>query len=179
MAEMPIQGLLAVLEEQRPALRRFLTARTGNESEAEDLLSELWLKANAGATGPIANPASYLFRMANNLVLDRLREARRRSRRERDWTGELHGDQDLAFEIADPAPTSEQQVMDREEARILRDAIAQLPPGAQRVLRLHKMDGLSHAEVAATLGISKSAVEKHMATAMAHLRRILRDWGNE
>jgi DNA-directed RNA polymerase specialized sigma24 family protein len=41
------------------------------------------------------------------------------------------------------------------------------------VLRLHKFDGLSHGEVAARLGISKSAVEKHMAVAMAHLRRLL------
>jgi RNA polymerase sigma-70 factor (ECF subfamily) len=179
MAEIPKQGLLAALEEQRPALRRFLVARTGSESDADDLLTEVWLKANAGATGPVANPSSYLFRMAHNLVLDRLRETRRRSRRERHWTGELHGDQDLSFEIADSAPTSEQMLIEQEEARQLREAIAQLPPGAQRVLRLHKMDGLSHSEVAATLGISKSAVEKHMAVAMSHLRRILRDWGND
>ena len=179
MAEMPLQGLLATLEEQRVALRRFLVARTGSESDADDLLSELWLKAQGAATGPIANPASYLFRMANNLVLDRLREARRRSRRERDWTGELHGGQELAPEVADSSPSSEQQLIDREEARLLREAIAQLPAGAQRVLKLHKIDGLSHADAAARLGITKSAVEKHMAVAMAHLRRILRDWGND
>ncbi|MCL6684492.1 RNA polymerase sigma factor [Sphingomonas alba] len=179
MAETPVQGLLATLEEQRVALRRFLVARTGSESDADDLLSELWIKSQAGATGPIANPGSYLFRMANNLVLDRLREARRRSRRERDWTGEFHGDQDLALEIADTSPTSEQLLIEREEARHLREAIAQLPPGAQRVLKMHKIDGLSHAAVAESLGITKSAVEKHMAVAMAHLRRILRDWGND
>jgi RNA polymerase sigma-70 factor (ECF subfamily) len=117
--------------------------------------------------------------MANNLVLDRLRETRRRGRRERNWTGELHGEPDLAFEVADPSPTAEQQLVDREEAQRLREAIEQLPPGAKRVLRLHKIDGLSHAEVAASLGISKSAVEKHMAVAMTHLRRMLRDWGDD
>ena len=179
MAEMPVQGLLATFEEQRLALRRFLVARTGSESDADDLLSELWIKAKGGATGPIASPVSYLFRMANNLVLDRLRETRRRGRRERNWTGELHGEPDLAFEVADPSPTAEQQLVDREEAQRLREAIEQLPPGAKRVLRLHKIDGLSHAEVAASLGISKSAVEKHMAVAMTHLRRMLRDWGDD
>jgi len=44
-----------------------------------------------------------------------------------------------------------------------------------RVLKMHKLDGLSHGEVAAQLGISKSAVEKHMAVAMAYLRRLLKD----
>lgn len=175
MAELPLQGLSATLEAQRPALRRFLVARTGSESDADDLLSELWIKANGAATGPVANPLNYLFRMANNLVLDRLREARRRSRREREWTGDLHGEDALSYEVADISPNSEQLLLNRDEARRLREAIDQLPAGAQRVVRMHKIDGLSHAEVAANLGISKSAVEKHMAVAMAHLRRLLGD----
>ena len=150
-------------------------ARTGSEADADDLLSELWIKVNAGQTGPVLNPASYLFRMANNLVLDRLREARRRDRRETDWTADQHGPQALLTEVADPSPSAEQRLVEGDEARRLEEAIAQLPAGAQRVLRRHKLDGLSHGEVAIELGISKSAVEKHMAVAMTHLRRLLAD----
>ena len=40
---------------------------------------------------------------------------------------------------------------------------------------MHKFDGLSHAEIAARLGISRSGVEKHIAVAMVHLRRALKD----
>ncbi len=40
---------------------------------------------------------------------------------------------------------------------------------------MHKIEGLTHGEVAARLGISRSAVEKHMAVAMTHLRRLLAD----
>jgi RNA polymerase sigma-70 factor (ECF subfamily) len=40
------------------------------------------------------------------------------------------------------------------------------------VLRLHKFDGLSHGEVAARLGISKSAVEKHTAEVSDSPRRL-------
>lgn len=169
------QGLVGVLEERRSELRRFFVARTGNEADADDLLSQLWIKINDVRPGPLANPAAYLFRMANNLVLDRLRAERRRQRRESDWTVDHYGPHAASMEVADRTPTAEQQLVEGEEAERLANAIAQLPAGAQRVLRMHKLDGLSHGEVAAELGISKSAVEKHMAVAMAHLRRLMGD----
>jgi RNA polymerase sigma-70 factor (ECF subfamily) len=34
---------------------------------------------------------------------------------------------------------------------------------------LHKFDGLTHAETAARMGISRSAVEKHVSLALGHL----------
>ena len=74
---------------------------------------------------------------------------------------------------ADPTADAEQMLIEQEESKRLAAAIEQLPAGAQRVLRMHKLEGLGHAEVAVQLGISKSAVEKHMAAAMAHLRRRL------
>ncbi|MCF2515206.1 RNA polymerase sigma factor [Sphingomonas sp. G124] len=169
------QGLVGLLEERRAELRRFLVARTGSEADADDLLSELWIKVNTGQPGPIASPTAYLFRMANNLVLDRIREARRRERRESEWTADRHGLHSTLMEVSDSSPNAEQLMVESGEARRLADAIAQLPAGAQRVLRRHKLDGLSHGEVAAELGISKSAVEKHMAVAMNHLRRLLGD----
>lgn len=166
-------GLAAFLEEYRIELHRFLIARTGVEADADDLMNELWIRATSSQRGPIANAKGYLFRMADNLVLDRLRETRRRERREIDWTAELHGTSSGTREAIDPSPNAEQSLLDRDEASRLRTAIAQLPAGAARVLRMHKFDGLSHAELADRLGISKSAVEKHMAVAMTHLRRIL------
>nr|WP_294850533.1 RNA polymerase sigma factor [uncultured Sphingomonas sp.] len=170
-----MNGLSATYQLRKADLRRFLVARTGSEADADDLMSDLWIKISAANTGPIDNPASYLFRMANNLVLDRLREARRRVRRENEWSDDQHGRPRANVEIADPAPNAEQRMIMSHETARLRDAVAQLPEGAQRVLRMHKFEELSHGEIAARLGISKSAVEKHMAVAMTHLRRLFKD----
>lgn len=167
---MPLGALYGV---HRAELLRFLIARTGDMAEAEDLIQDLWLKASRGSSGPMANGRAYLFRMAQNLVVDRVRERQRRMRRERLW---IEGDGPLAGSIeewVDPSRDAESALIDREELTRLLQAIEMVPDGARRVFDLHKLKGLSHAEVAARLGISQSGVEKHMAVAMKYLRRTL------
>lgn len=166
----PPGGLLAAYDAHRVALRRFLAARSGAPAEAEDMMQELWLAAHNMAAGPVANPRAYLFRIANNLVLARHRAALRAAARDRAWIDLRHG---AAAEPEDDAPTADAAMIAREEAAALASAIANLPPAAGRAFRLHKFDGLSHEEVAAELGISRSGVEKHIALAMTHLRRAL------
>ncbi|HYZ47960.1 MAG TPA: RNA polymerase sigma factor [Sphingomonas sp.] len=168
-------GLSALFEAHRAELLRFLVARTGNRAEAEDLIQELWLRAERVPSGPVANGRAYMFRIANNLVLDQARERRRRIERDNAWHDHAYGNGGSGPEAADPRPDAEQALAEREEAALLASAIANLPEGARRAFRLHKIDGLSHSEVAARLGISKSGVEKHIALAMRHLRRALGD----
>ncbi|HKT77645.1 MAG TPA: sigma-70 family RNA polymerase sigma factor [Sphingobium sp.] len=163
----------------RAELRRLLVARVGDPVEAEDLLQELWLRVRERPDGPIDNGRAYLFRMAQNLVVDRLRERQRRMTRERRWSDEETGFAQPGDDPADQRQSAEAQMIAREEVALLASAIGNLPEGARRAFKLHKLDGLSHAEVAEQLGISKSGVEKHMAVAMKYLRRALSGWGKE
>jgi RNA polymerase sigma-70 factor (ECF subfamily) len=168
-------GLEVAYGVHRTELMRLLIARTGDPAEAEDLLQELWMKVRQQPAGPVANGKAYLFRMAQNLVIDRLRERQRRMQRERRWSDAATDFASSAVEPVDQRKTAEEQILDREEIATLTSAIANLPEGARRAFELHKIEGLSHAEVAARLGISKSGVEKHMAVAMKYLRRALMD----
>jgi RNA polymerase sigma-70 factor (ECF subfamily) len=166
-------GLARLFEQHRTELLRFLRARCGDAGEAEDLAQELWIKIAGGSPGPIANGRAYLFRMANNLVLDQRRSRQRAMARDKAWLGVLgRGDRPPEF-TPDPSPNAEEILQDNEEADILAEAIAALPAGAARALRLHRLDGLSQAEVAVIMGISRSGVEKHLVVALRHLRRIL------
>lgn len=173
-AQPPVSGLSHLVGELRPELLRFLTARLGDASEAEDLLQELWIRTRDGAGGPVANGRAYLYRAAQNLVLDRVRERRRRTARDSEWT-QTQSAPISGPEPADPRANAEAALLEREEASALATAIAALPEAAGRAFRMHKLEGLPHAEVAHRLGISRSGVEKHMAVAMAHLRRALAD----
>ena len=49
----------------------------------------------------------------------------------------------------------------------------ELSPQCRNVFVLHKFEGLTHPEIAARVGISRSTVEKHMTTALKHLVRQL------
>jgi RNA polymerase sigma factor (sigma-70 family) len=168
-----LSGLTGAYAELREELRRFLTVRLGDAVEAEDVLQELWIRAKAGGRGPVANPRAYLYRAAQNLALDMVRARAARQRRDGEWIGAPH--RSSHAEPVDASPDAEAMMLAREDAAALASAMAALPERAGRAFRLHKLDGLSHAEVAARLGISRSGVEKHIAVAMAHLRRAMKD----
>ncbi len=165
-------GLAAAYLEHRPALLRFLTARTRDPSEAEEILQDLWFRIRGGASGPVANPQAYLHRSALNLANDRSRARGHRVRREAEWV-EVSTSRSGSGEAIEDYPSAEAALDARRETAKVVSAVALMPDGAARVFRLHKLEGLSHGEVAATLGISKSAVEKHMAVALRHLLRAL------
>lgn len=175
MTEPGPQGLEACYRDCRAELLRFLVARTGAVGEAEEILQDVWIKLRQAPTAPIANGRAYLYRMAQNLVVDRIRERQRRMQRERAWLDDRNGHTAGGVEPADPSQNAEDTILEREETARLLSALATLPEGARRAFELHKIEGLSHAEVAGRLGISKSGVEKHMAVAVKYLRRALLD----
>ena len=177
-AEPPAQtGLVVLFEQHRGELARFLAVRCGDLHQAEDLMQELWIKLAGATPGPIANGRAYLFRMANNLMLDSLRARHRAMARDHSWLRDDSAGAMSPEVRPDPAPSAVDSIVAGQERAILHRAIADLPPGAARALRLHRFDGLGQGEVARAMGISRSGVEKHLATAMRHLRGALSDCG--
>ncbi len=170
-------GLAGLFAEHRDSLLRFLTARTGDAEKAQDLLQDMWIKTQTSRPGPVANGRAYLYRMAANLVLDDLRARNRAMRRERAWIGMDVADSALPEDRPDPAPLVDEEIAMQQEAAILERAIEALPEGARRALRLHRFEGMSHSQVAQTMGISRSGVEKHLSLAFRHLRNALADCG--
>jgi len=170
-AATPVGGLFTVFTAERAALLRFLRARGCDPAEAEDLLQDLWLRlSTAPPAGPVGHPRAYLFRMAANLMLDDRRARGRAMARDRAWL-EADGSPAAPPEArADPAPDAETALLHAEERDQLRAAIAALPPGAARALRLCRIEGLPQADAARIMGISRSGVEKHLANALRLLR---------
>lgn len=152
--------------ENRPQLTAFLRARIGagvDGAEVEDVMQELWLRSCEVEPAGVANPRSYLFRMAHNLVLNRAREAARRRHREADWGR----DQDSV-----EAPAAERGLLARERLATIDMALRGVGERAARVFRRYRIDGIDQRRIAAELNVSLSTVEKDLRAAYTALLRL-------
>lgn len=160
--------LLAAYLERRDDLLRFFTLRLRSAAAAEDLVQDIYLRiAAAEPSMVVRNPAGYLYRLGSNLMLDRIRGERRTATRDQEWRAShrtLVGVEEVAEE-----PRADDAVAARQRLNAIVEVLRELPEQTQRVFRMHKFDGLSHAEVAKTLGISRSGVEKHCMAALKRL----------
>ena len=159
--------------EKRESLLLFLAARTRSMAAAEDLVQELYLKVAAvGPETDVRAPAPLLYRMAANLLIDQVRSAQRDGRRNAEWRSQTHmtmGGEDIVAE-----PAADEQLITKDRARQLADAVEDLPPQMGRAFRLHKLEGRSQAETAEAMKISRKMVEQHIAAAIRHLTAKLR-----
>ena len=157
--------LIIAYFEQRTALGRFLQARLGASSDVEDLLQDLYLKVAAlDPAMEVRDARAFLYRLASNQMMDRWRSGQRSVARDAAWRLANHAVG--TTEDLDDAPSAEAVVVGRQKLAALTCAVDGLPDKTRTVFRLHKFEGLSYAEVAGRLGISRSSVEKHMMEAL-------------
>jgi len=168
---MDANGLEAVFLASREALLRFLRGHGAGDA-AEDLLHELWLRLREARPGPVAQPLAYLYRAANNLMLDRYRSQRQAAIRDHNWsdaTGATTPGQS-------DAPSGERAIAARQELDRAHDVLAALGPRVERIFRRHRLDGVPQRVLAAEFGVSLSTVESDLrkaTKAMVELRQLL------
>lgn len=157
------KSLEALFRSSRKDLQRYFQRRLASSEIAADLTQETFLRVlRSGQAAELRQPRAFLFRAASNLLADHFRHAGNRAIKdisETEWR-----------EHRDPSPSPEATILSREELKILERAVADLPPRGREVLSLHKFQGLSYAEIAARLGISKNTVVVHMVRSLAFCR---------
>ncbi|MCA9494092.1 MAG: sigma-70 family RNA polymerase sigma factor [Myxococcales bacterium] len=141
----------------RPAVVDLLARRLGNLEEAEAFAQEALLRAlDAADKEPLRSFVAYALRVADNLAIDALR--RRRF--------------DLPGEEPDTLPVEPSQASVVDHAR-LREHVDRLPEDLRQVVILRYLDGLSFADIADRLQMSKNGVFARHERALGLLREIL------
>lgn len=161
--EEQINGLQRIVLNERARLLRFLVAR-GAGDEAEDLIHELWQRVAAGSSRPIADPVSYVFRAAENLMRDLHRSTASRERRQFEWRETQAS--------AEEEPLGERVLIACERLREVERTLAALGPRVERVFRRYRIDGAGQSIIARELGVSLSSVEKDLQKAYRALARL-------
>jgi len=135
-----------------------------DREEAEDLFQEVFFSVLHDRGARFGGPGRFggwLFTVARNACLDRLRGARRRELR----------DQALQREAGPSDPSPEERLSQRQRVEQIRSALGALAPAQQEVLVLKQLGELTYQQVAAVLGVPEGTVKSRLHLAVRELQR--------
>ncbi len=149
-----------------PMLTRFLQRNWRNAAEISDLRQEAYARVYEAARREVPLQVKpFLFQIARNLMIDRLRKQNvvsLETMADFDW-----------LNVSDDKPSSEAYVAARQELRLLQAALDELPPRCRQIVVLRKVEGLSQKEVARKMGIAVETVENQVAKGMRLLAQAM------
>jgi RNA polymerase sigma factor (sigma-70 family) len=149
-------------EPVRSWLTRYFRRRLQNYAEIEDMVQDVFTRMVArDSTEPVEHLGGYILKTASSVFAD---WTRRRSTHAANlhvsFEPELHGEEEV-----DPARI----FAGKEELQAATLVLLRLPERTRTVFILRRLEGQRFQDIAAHLGISVSAVEKHMVRAIHQL----------
>lgn len=167
------QEFEAWFQAYREPVYRYVRFRVATREAAEDVTSEVFLKAlrSFHRYDPgLASPKTWLLRIAQNAVTDHLRQLRRR--------GFLHVSLDRVPDLVVEGPTQEERMVRQERIHRILNGARTLRKADQEILSLRYGSGLDNTEIAAHLGVSSNAVAVRLHRALKRLKDALAGDGN-
>lgn len=136
------------------------TRRLRNRQQAEDLAHDTFVRVLESDSATVEQPRAYLHQTARNIAVDGYRREDRRGAMESeaiDHSVSSSGDPEHFMHAIQLADSIER-------------ALSELPVNCRKVFVWQKIEGLTQAEIADRLGLSKNMVEKYMIRTLRHLR---------
>lgn len=162
------QRVVRVYETLRPQVYQYLAATFGNPAEAEDLTQETFLKLylywSSGKDIADDRLRSWIFRVAHNLAIDRIRG----TKFVQDLAPEEYGA--VVLQVPDSGRDPEETLLDRERFGAIRNGLALLSAQERRCLNL-RAEGFCYREIAEILNITSSTVAEFLRRAMRKMAR--------
>jgi len=160
-------GLL--LDKHRSPVIHFLYRMVQNQAVAEELAQEVFLRVYKSRSSyePTAKFTTWLFRIANHLALNWIRDGRNEKRQA---SLDEESPDGTAKQVPDRGRTVEQELVYQVKLREVRQAIESLPAKQKAAVMMHKYQEMEYAEIADVLSCSESAVKSLLFRAYESLR---------
>jgi RNA polymerase sigma factor (sigma-70 family) len=164
----------ALYARHRGGIYRYLIRRCGNAGLADELFQDVWMNViRVRATyAPSAKFATWLYRIANNRLIDHWRAS---GRAELVVLDDESDDDPLAAIAGARNDEPEVRVGAREIGGRLAAALAALPAAQRDAFLLHQEGGLELAEIASLTGAGIETVKSRIRYAVSKLREMLGD----
>lgn len=146
------------------SLRAYVTRRLGAVADVDDIVQETLtrlVKRQKAQPLDQGGTAPYAMRIAQNLLTDRYR-------------GAATPHVELTEEIRDAAPLHDNTVIARDELKAIMAVVDAMPPLRRTVFARVRLDGQTHKQIEADLGLSRRAIEQHMTRALVDIAKARR-----
>ncbi len=144
----------------------------GNQHDASDAAQEAFIKMfkNIKKFRGDSKFSTWVYRIAHNVALDMLRK---NSKKTVSIDENYEDGENPILNIADPSPSPEQSVIDKEKMQILKNAIDSLPTVSKTAIMLRDINGLSYEEIAKIQNCSLGTVKSRINRARIQLKEII------
>jgi RNA polymerase sigma-70 factor (ECF subfamily) len=140
---------------------------TRRPDEARDCLHSAFIRLEEyRRSHPVDNPSAFLVRTAVNIGVDEVRRAQVRS-------AGSGSEFDLEV-VADLRPLQDEVFAVRERLQRVGANLARMNARTREIFLMHRLGGMKYREIAQSLGVTVSAVEKHIAKATL----LLTEWSH-
>lgn len=148
---------LKVFLSQRPQMEALVSRRVGCRATAADLVQDLFVRFWRRPLVQVEELNTYLLRCASNIAIDHLRNEGTRARVSEACMSQPQ-------DVIDDQPHAALQADN--DLRHVEAALRGLPEKTRQIFLLNRIHGRKYAEIAKVMGLSQSAVEKHMMRAL-------------
>ena len=166
-----------LVERHQRSLINFFFHLSWDRQVAEDCAQEVFLRLHShlGSYEPQAKFTTFLFRIARNLWIDRMRAEASRGGKPASLEAVSGSGEDrpMRDRLSAPSPTPVEILARQETRQALRMAIERLPEEQKTVLILSELQGMKYQEIGAILDIPVGTVKSRMHTAMEKLKELM------
>lgn len=157
------ETLASLFREHNRSLVNYLALRLHSLQEAKEVAQEAYVRLlQLDKPGAESFLKVYLFRVATNLAVDRLR--RRSYRRQMEQSVDASADIDCG--MGNP----EDVIVAKDALRVLNACLNELPEKYRRAFILFRLEGRSQAEIAAQLGVTDRMVRHYVNHVLMYCR---------
>lgn len=171
------QRISEAISRDEPRLRNFIRRRVADQSEAEDILQEVFYELVEAyrMMKPVEQVTAWLFRVARNRIIDLFRRKSREGVRA-DSAGLSEEGEVLLWEELLPSPDGGPEAAYARSLLLeqLDDALDELPEEQREVFIAHELMGYSFKEISERSGVSVNTLLSRKHYAVLHLRDRLR-----
>ncbi len=163
-------GAAGLYDRHARSLYSLILRIVGDETEAEDVLQEVFAQAFGQAVRYDASRgavAAWLLMMARSRSIDRVRARRTRFEGR---TGDVQG----LDQMPDSQPDAASAMLDEEQTRLVQRALGELPLLQRIAIELAYYEGLSHSEIAVRLEQPLGTVKTRIRLGLLKLRDVLK-----